>query len=514
MNAPLMSDRLPVGQDGSDRPISVAILAIGGQGGGVLADWVVALAESQGWHAQSTSVPGVAQRTGATIYYVEMLPARDGRAPVLSLMPAPGDVDIVLASEWMEAGRSMLRGLVTPDRTTLIASSHRSYAVLEKENPGNGVSNSVAVTEAAGVAAKRTIAFDMEALAQRHGSVASACLFGALAAANVLPFRRDAFEAVIRSGGKGIEPSLDAFAAAFALAAAPPVPSVAAPAKRFAAVPASAGHPALDALLARIRTFPPALHDMLFAGVRRLTDFQDPAYADEYLDRITKLFGIDCAAGGSDKCYALTAAAAKYVAVAMAYDDVIRVADLKTRSRRFDRVRREVGAGDDQIVYMTEFMHPRLEEAAGMLPARLGRWVEAHPKLFGWMFRKGRRVRTGTIGWFVVLYAISALRPLRRRTLRHAGEVAQLEAWLALVAAQAATHYDLAFEIIAARRLVKGYADTHARGQSKFDRVIGAVPLLAGRPDGAAWLRRLCQAALADENGDALDGALRTITSL
>ena len=29
---------------------------------------------SQGWAAQSTSVPGVAQRTGATIYYVEMLP--------------------------------------------------------------------------------------------------------------------------------------------------------------------------------------------------------------------------------------------------------------------------------------------------------------------------------------------------------------------------------------------------------------------------------------------------------
>ena len=51
------------------RPLSIAVLAMGGQGGGVLADWIVALAESQGWAAQSTSVPGVAQRTGATIYY-------------------------------------------------------------------------------------------------------------------------------------------------------------------------------------------------------------------------------------------------------------------------------------------------------------------------------------------------------------------------------------------------------------------------------------------------------------
>ena len=113
----------------TERPICVAILAMGGQGGGVLADWIVALAESQGWPAQSTSVPGVAQRTGATIYYIEMLPPKAGRAPVLSLMPTPGDVDVVIAAELMEAGRSMLRGLVTPERTTLIASTHRAFAV-------------------------------------------------------------------------------------------------------------------------------------------------------------------------------------------------------------------------------------------------------------------------------------------------------------------------------------------------------------------------------------------------
>ena len=55
------------------RPITIAILAMGGEGGGVLADWIVALAERQGWVAQSTSVPGVAQRTGATIYYLCLL---------------------------------------------------------------------------------------------------------------------------------------------------------------------------------------------------------------------------------------------------------------------------------------------------------------------------------------------------------------------------------------------------------------------------------------------------------
>ena len=497
----------------TEKPICVAIVAIGGQGGGVLADWVVALAEAQGWHAQSTSVPGVAQRTGATLYYIEMLPAKNGQAPVLSLMPMQGDVDVVLAAEWMEAGRSMLRGLVTPERTTLIASTHRSLAVIEKEKPGNAIADNAPVLDAAGVAAKRVIAFDMETLATRSGSVISACLFGALAASGALPFGRDAFETVIKAGGRGIEPSLKAFATAYEGAlkgTAAPTP----PAEPLAVLPTATKHPVLEPLLQRIRAFPTPLHAMLFAGVRRLVDFQDPAYADDYLTRIAAIYSLDCQCGGQAKHHALTAAAAKYVAVAMSYDDVIRVADLKTRAARFERVRREAGATADDIVYMTEFMHPRLEELAGTLPAALGRLIEAHPGPLRVLLRKGRRVRTGTISWFLALYLISALKPIRRRTLRHAREVAHLEDWLSLAAANAPNNYDLAVEILGARRLVKGYSDTLARGMSKFDRVIGAVPLLAPRQDGATWLRRLRQAALMDESGAALDGALKTIASL
>src|SRR6058998_1516226 len=83
------------------RAISIAIVAMGGEGGGVLADWIVDLAEHAGYLAQTTSVPGVAQRTGSTIYYIEIFPevpaAATGKAPVLALMPVPGELDIVLA---------------------------------------------------------------------------------------------------------------------------------------------------------------------------------------------------------------------------------------------------------------------------------------------------------------------------------------------------------------------------------------------------------------------------------
>jgi indolepyruvate ferredoxin oxidoreductase beta subunit len=201
----------------------------------------------------------------------------------------------------------------------------------------------------------------------------------------------------------------------------------------------------------------------------------------------------------------------------MAYDDVIRVADLKVRSSRLARVRAEVGAKADQIVYTTEYMHPRMEEVCGTLPKRLGQWIEDRPKLFAWLDRwvnKGRRVRTGTLFWFISLYILSALRGTRRGTLRHFRETAHREAWLATATSLLSSNYDLALEALECRRLVKGYSDTHARSLSKFDRVMAAIPRLAKRDDGAAWLRRLRQAALVDEEGIALDGALKTIATL
>ena len=57
------------------RPITLLIAALGGEGGGVLTDWIVVAATRQGLPVQSTSIPGVAQRTGATTYYVEIVPA-------------------------------------------------------------------------------------------------------------------------------------------------------------------------------------------------------------------------------------------------------------------------------------------------------------------------------------------------------------------------------------------------------------------------------------------------------
>src|SRR6201987_3176579 len=153
------------------QPIKIAILAMGGEGGGVLADWIVEMGEANGYVAQTTSVPGVAQRPGATIYYVELYPLAqaeaDGGQPVLALMPLPGDVDVVLASELMEAGRAVQRGLVTPDRTTLIASTHRVYSIAERTAPGDARVDNSELLKAANEAAHHMVAADFDAIAKR-----------------------------------------------------------------------------------------------------------------------------------------------------------------------------------------------------------------------------------------------------------------------------------------------------------------------------------------------------------
>ena len=143
------------------RPLSILISALGGQGGGVLTEWIVAAAAHAGYPAQSTSIPGVAQRTGATTYYLEVFPRRIGPGavePTFSLYPMAGDVDVIIASEMLEAGRTLETDYASPDRTTVIASTHRLFAIGEKSALGNGVFPHERLLETARVLAHRLIA--------------------------------------------------------------------------------------------------------------------------------------------------------------------------------------------------------------------------------------------------------------------------------------------------------------------------------------------------------------------
>ena len=488
------------------KPIKVAILAMGGEGGGVLADWIVDLGEHNGYIAQTTSVPGVAQRTGATIYYVELFPRevaeRAGRTPVLALMPTPGDVDVVLASELMEAGRAVQRGLVTPDRTTLVSSTHRVYSIAEKSAMGDGRVDSHELIAHATKASKRYVRFDMAQEAEANGSVISAVLFGALAGTGVLPFSRAQFEATIERGGVGVKPSLRAFGAAFAKTESGDVPSES-PKGVPLAQPKDA---AVAKVLGRVRAEQPAEIDpIVIEGVRRMIDYQDVAYAGLYLDRLA---AVRRAMPQADTV--LLRETARHLALWMSYEDTIRVADLKIRGTRFERVRGEVRAADNQLLAINEFMHPRLEEICETLPAGLGRWL-AKPHWVHRLVRRftkaGRVVTTSSLRGYLMLWTVARLRGIRRSTLRYALETERIEGWLRQVLDAARINPALALEVVQCQRLVKGYSDTHVRGLTNYQTLMGAV-VRAGAHLAPATLRELREAALADEHGKKLHALL------
>ena len=492
-------------------PIKLCVAALGGQGGGVLTDWLIEIAEAEGYLAQSTSVPGVAQRTGATIYYLEFFPRaeaeRAGHDPIMALSPVPGDVDCVVASELVEAGRAIQRGFVDPEKTTLIASSHRSYSIFEKIALGQGAANEAELTELIRSHAKRLVLFDMNAVAEQHHSVISSVLLGALCGSGVLPFRQQAFEAAIRKSGIAVETNLAAFADAWRRAqqGEEPVSSDAAshsqaPGSGPGGIPAQARSPRLQQLLDRIRRLPEAAQATALEGVRRAIDYQDPEYAALYLSRLERIGALDAAP------WTLTDAVARSLALWMTFEDTIRVADLKTRAARFVRVREEIRAEPDRLFGITEFMKPRVAEIAGTLPAAVGGWVLGSPRMSKWLGRLtgGKRIRTGTVRGFLLLYTLGGLKRWRRGTHRYVEENSRIEDWLGRIERLAPGHCDLAVELARAQHLIKGYGETHERGWKSFTALLARVEALAARADGAAVLARLHQAALADEEGNAL----------
>ena len=486
--------------DAGRNRLTIAILALGGQGGGVLADWIQDVARGAGWLAQGTSVPGVAQRTGSTVYYVELArPDASGRLPILAQMPVPGDVDVVIASELMETGRALLRGFSTAARTTLIGSTHRVYAISEKSAMGDGRGNGDRIIEAAHERSRRFIGFDMETAAERSGSVISAIMFGALAGSGALPFGRQAFEDAIRHSGIAVPSNLAGFARGHDAAQAP----VAMPQEASVAVPQPTtrrGHElaARAAAMLPAAALPHAMH-----GLQRLMDYQGGDYAAFYLDRLEAIVALDRAP------FDLTTELARHLALWMSYEDTVRVADLKVRASRFDRVRAEVRAGDEQLMHVTEFMHPRLQEICETLPAGLGRRIRDSQKLSALLsrfFTKGRHIETTSLRWFVTLRLLAAMRGLRPRSLRYAEEQARIDEWLAIVRREARRDLALATEIVRCQRLVKGYGDTFERGLGNFHRIMA---LHAAKTLDSAQVRHLRELALADESGTALADGLR-----
>lgn len=457
----------------SDTPFCILIAALGGEGGGVLADWLVQCARASDLPVQSTSVPGVAQRTGATSYYIELLRAAPpaGAPAVFALHPVPANLDVVIASELVETARMLERGFVSPERTVLISSTHRAYTTAEKMAPVDGRYDAAAVLASAQQMAQRLVAFDMASVAAQSGTVISAVMFGALAGAGVLPWSRALCERVIGSAGLGVQASLRGFAQAYEhasgnAAGAPAGTGNNAPDDVAALLEQCPAAPALrGAWAARIARWPAALQRTAALGLLRCHDYQDAAHAQRYLDHLEALWQANPAAE------AALLEAARCLALWMCFEDVIRVADLRSRRSRFAQLRQDIGAQPGELVRVVEYFKPGIEEVAASLPPALGQALLKLAQRRGWLGRVslGMHIRSTSLWGFLVLRGLASLRRLRPHSMRYQQEYAAIQAWIDALVRCLPQAPAFATILAALPTLRKGYSETQARGRASFE---------------------------------------------
>jgi indolepyruvate ferredoxin oxidoreductase, beta subunit len=457
------------------RILSVLIPAVGGQGGGVLSEWIVEAALHEGYPVQATSIPGVAQRTGSTSYLVELLDRPraelDGREPVFSLFPVPGALDVLLAPEFLEVGRAIEIGFPSPDRTTIVASTHRLYSIHEKITTSGARFPQETLAAAARAFSRRFVGFDALALAREHRTEANAVLLGALAAAEVLPIPVAAFRAAIEKKGVGVEANLRGFDVGYTRAAGPAETEP-------PTAPALGVHEGFAADVAR---HPEPLRPVLSHALARLVDYQDRGYAERYLGRLAPIVAAD------RPPYTLSALVARALAVWMTYEDAIRVADLKTRAGRFRRIRAGVRDPKAEIV-VTDYLKPDLDEIYGILPDRLvrpfatwaeRRWPRGRPTI-------GQHVKTTTVSGYLRLWLLARLRPLRPISYRGRHEHALMERWLGTVTRLAPLDAELGCEVAEVAGLVKGYGEVRRRMTAAVTGVLEAAEAAAAIDPAAA----------------------------
>ncbi len=504
MNARTMLEPVPASVDARrDKPVTILIAALGGEGGGVLTQWLVEAAEHAGYPVQSTSIPGVAQRTGATTYYVEIFPqpiaALGGRKPILNLAPVAGRVDLLVASELLEAVRVAQAGLVDPRRTMVVTSTSRALTNKEKVAMGDGREASARLFDVLVAHSARHVAFDMNDEARQARTVISAVMFGAVAGSGLLPFDRIHGEAAIRAQGKGVDASLDGFARGFA---------------HSAGQVATGSNDPVPVDVVADADWPADVREMIDHGIARLVDYQDAAYADRYLARVRRVLALeDRLDAGGLHGHALTRETARFLALWMAFDDVIRVADLKTRAARYVRIRDEVDAGPDDLVTVHDFFKPRIAEIAGALPPA---WSQ---RVVAWDARRTRagkaspsfplKLRSDSRVGRLALRVVASLRRFRPVSQRYASEQEAIDRWLDAIDRVSVAGWDASHAVALCGRLIKGYGDTHARGHENFARIVDTLTndvAIARLGDGLATaIDAARDAALADPDGRALD---------
>ena len=501
-------------------PIRLLVCALGGEGGGLLTAWLIDIARACGYAAQSTSVPGVAQRTGATTYYIEVFPepiAQLGsKRPIFGLNPVPGALDALVSSELLETARQIGNRMASADRTLVITSSSRTLTTQERMVPGDGRVDSAPLLGLVQAHSREHHVLDMDAMARACGTSVSAVMLGAIAGSGIFPFDRVAFEQAIAAQPRGARQSLDGFARAWEQVSAQRA-YAAMLADALGPVPSRAASAASQQLASEINAFPAATREMLALGHARVTEYQDAAYGARYLKRMHRVLAAERRSDPTgDRGHATTTEMARWLALWMAFDDIVRVADLKSRRSRHTRVATEVRAQAGELLRIHDYFKPGVPEFAALLPASLAN------RMLAWDRRRTARglepwalpleIGTHSVRGMLSLRLLASLKWLRARGHRFVEEQNAIDQWLDGVCAATTGHWSLGHEIALCGRLIKGYGSTNTRGKGHLMHVLQHLAQGPSFSDDDARARAIAAArtaALADDAGQALTQALQ-----
>jgi indolepyruvate ferredoxin oxidoreductase beta subunit len=479
--------------------VKILICAMGGEGGGVLMNWIVKAAWAKGYPIQATSVPGVAQRTGATTYYIEMLPqvlTSASPRPVFALIPTAGEVDLLIATEAAEATRAAGNGMITPDRTHLIASTSRVFLMPEKMAMTDGRVDNERLRTILDKSAHTLVLFDANRAAKEAGAIVNAVMLGAVAATDVINIALGDFISAIQEEGKAVGSNIAGLKMGYGIASGDHKLQDNGFSNNLLKEGLSKGN------------FPKSIQPILEHATNRLTDYQNANYVNAYMSRLQEF---------KDSDEKLLNIIAKQLALRMSYEDIIRVAQAKIRFERFERIKSEAGTSSDDILMVTDFFKPGIAEISDMLPTGIGKrlraWGEKTGKIENFGF--GMTVQTTSVTGFLKLWVLAKIKWWRPKSYRWKVEQASIDEWLNLVTAASRLDMEFACEVAELARLIKGYGSTHRRGMTNFLNIVNNIvkPIINSDKlpnDATKNLRLARNAATGDPDGSDLNKVLKS----
>lgn len=434
-------------------------------------NWILDCARKENLFVQGTSVPGVAQRTGSTSYYIEVCNKNfeKGKEPILSLYPKPGRVDVVIASELLEAARVIEKGYVSPDRTILITSSSRTYTNIEKAHLADGRFDKDKILKTCNKMSKNFICLDLNNIASMYSTIVSAPMFGALSGAKVFPWTKEVCEDVFHKNDFG-KNSLEGFKYSYKQVLDNSINYIKEnPSDDFIVENELENDSSFLSLL------PKDLVNIILLGKKRCIDYQNDKYAKLYIIRIKRL--IHSVNMTNKNIIPVIENIVRRLSLWMTYEDIPRVAQLKIKPERFSKIKQEIKLQNNQILLIQDIFKPGINEIGAMLPRKIGSWFIRNNKIMSFLpfIGKGMKINSLTIFGFLILRFLSVFRYIRTASLRYREEQENIEKWLNNIGIALEKSINFAEGLADMPQILKGYGDTWERGRIKYNKITTAL---------------------------------------